>query len=343
MKLNKRNLKSNKAITLIALVITIIVLLILAGVTIATLTGDNGLLTKASTAKNKTEKASEMEKIQVEVAGAYDLNGKLDVNQLYNHIRDNIKDVKKIKATDKEGTTEKILPIKVTYSNGNKYIITENGKVEEYNPILPDEYQQVDSIECDGNQYINISMENDNIFNNIGTKFKVKIKDRISPWGPVIVSTNPTRLLRTFLRIGTDTATKNMYFDVNKKQTFVDLSYYSDPNKTGVGVTTTVDLNSKGDRKIYINDKYTTTLEKEDETVNKATLFCIFANCEEMEVSKFIGYMYDSLSIYNDGIKKIELYPCYRIEDNKVGLYDTINKKFYTNQGTGDFIKGNNV
>ena len=58
MKLNKRNLKSNRAITLISLVITIIVLLILAGVTIATLTGDNGLLTKAGEAKNATELAN---------------------------------------------------------------------------------------------------------------------------------------------------------------------------------------------------------------------------------------------------------------------------------------------
>ena len=39
--------KNSKGITLIALVITIIVLLILAGVTIATLTGDNGILTQA--------------------------------------------------------------------------------------------------------------------------------------------------------------------------------------------------------------------------------------------------------------------------------------------------------
>lgn len=51
MKLNKRNLKSNKAITLIALVITVIVLLILAGVTIATLTGDNRTINKSWTGK----------------------------------------------------------------------------------------------------------------------------------------------------------------------------------------------------------------------------------------------------------------------------------------------------
>ena len=40
----KMKIKSNKGITLIALVITIIVLLILAGVTIAALSGDNGIL-----------------------------------------------------------------------------------------------------------------------------------------------------------------------------------------------------------------------------------------------------------------------------------------------------------
>ena len=40
--------KSSKGITLIALVITIIVLLILAGVSIAMLTGDNGILTQAT-------------------------------------------------------------------------------------------------------------------------------------------------------------------------------------------------------------------------------------------------------------------------------------------------------
>ena len=57
-KLKKeKQLKSNKGITLIALVITIIVLLILAGVSIAMLTGQNGILTQAQNAKNRTEEA----------------------------------------------------------------------------------------------------------------------------------------------------------------------------------------------------------------------------------------------------------------------------------------------
>ena len=47
--INRNSKFSNKGITLIALVITIIVLLILAGVAITTLTGQDGLLRKSST------------------------------------------------------------------------------------------------------------------------------------------------------------------------------------------------------------------------------------------------------------------------------------------------------
>ena len=59
---NKKT-KKQRGITLIALVITIIVLLILAGVTIATLTGDNGILTKATEAKGETISSTEQEQI----------------------------------------------------------------------------------------------------------------------------------------------------------------------------------------------------------------------------------------------------------------------------------------
>ena len=57
------SLKKEKGITLIALVITIIVLLILAGVSIATLTGDNGILTRANDSKTQTEIGEEKEAI----------------------------------------------------------------------------------------------------------------------------------------------------------------------------------------------------------------------------------------------------------------------------------------
>ena len=57
----KETFKKNKGITLIALVVTIIVLLILAGISIVMLTGQNGILNRAAEAKEKTEVAQEEE------------------------------------------------------------------------------------------------------------------------------------------------------------------------------------------------------------------------------------------------------------------------------------------
>ena len=66
----KLNLKERKGITLIALVITIIVLLILAGVSIAMLTGQNGILTQAQKAKTTTDNKSAEEKVKLAVMAA---------------------------------------------------------------------------------------------------------------------------------------------------------------------------------------------------------------------------------------------------------------------------------
>ena len=61
---------NNKGITLIALVITIIVLLILAGISIAMLTGQNGILNRATEAKNTTGTAQVDEQVKLSVAEA---------------------------------------------------------------------------------------------------------------------------------------------------------------------------------------------------------------------------------------------------------------------------------
>ena len=67
-KLEFKTQKYQKGITLIALVITIIVLLILAGVTIATLTGKNGILEKVNQAKKENEKAQKIEMAELYIS-----------------------------------------------------------------------------------------------------------------------------------------------------------------------------------------------------------------------------------------------------------------------------------
>ncbi len=64
--LNQISKKNEKGITLIALVITIIVLLILAGVSIAMLTGDNGIFTRANESKIQTALGAVKEGIKLE-------------------------------------------------------------------------------------------------------------------------------------------------------------------------------------------------------------------------------------------------------------------------------------
>ena len=64
-------MRNNKGITLIALVITIIVLLILAGVSIAMLTGENGILTQSQNAKSETAIAEAADKINMALNGEY--------------------------------------------------------------------------------------------------------------------------------------------------------------------------------------------------------------------------------------------------------------------------------
>ena len=84
----KLNLKERKGITLIALVITIIVLLILAGVSIAMLTGQNGILTQANNAKDETEQANAKEKVELAVIATMSQSkrGTLDADKLVTEI-----------------------------------------------------------------------------------------------------------------------------------------------------------------------------------------------------------------------------------------------------------------
>ena len=71
-----KRLNNSKGITLIALVITIIVLLILAGVAIAMLSGANGIFKKAADAKTKTEQAKVDEQVKLaQMEAASNLNG----------------------------------------------------------------------------------------------------------------------------------------------------------------------------------------------------------------------------------------------------------------------------
>lgn len=72
-------LKENKGVTLVALVITIIVLLILAGVTLSMVMGDSGIFSKANKASSETTISSAKDAVRLAtleaVTDQYDNNG----------------------------------------------------------------------------------------------------------------------------------------------------------------------------------------------------------------------------------------------------------------------------
>lgn len=75
----------------------------------------------------------------------------------------------------------------------------------------------------------------------------------------------------------------------------------------------------------------------------KNTVFIFATN-----TNGIVGFSGGSLRLYyakiwNDNTLVRDFIPCYRKADNEAGLYDLVNGKFYTNQGTGEFILGGEV
>ena len=150
--------KNSKGITLIALVITIVVLLILTGVTIATLTGGNGIITRTNQAKEETEKAGAKEKVQMEVAGSFDEYGKFDMDKLKENLKDNLE----LKDNDIKCTPNGSILVTV---DGYEILINLDGNIKNATTIPPTTAVKEEMI------YIDLSSNNKEAY--IPKEFKV--------------------------------------------------------------------------------------------------------------------------------------------------------------------------
>ncbi len=86
----KEFLSFNSGVTLVALIVTIIILLILAGVSISALVGNNGILKQATNAADKAEIEDAREKIALEVVGSYDDSGRFHIDKLKENLSNNL-------------------------------------------------------------------------------------------------------------------------------------------------------------------------------------------------------------------------------------------------------------
>ena len=133
--------KQQKGITLIALVVTIIILLILAGVSIAMLTSNNGVLTQAKSAKEKTGEKGEQERVNLAASSAMTLGiGTITTENLNKAIQDEFGAGKSVTGTgpwtyqgeytkykiEKEGTVAREKPLPKTAEGQAKGTQIEN-------------------------------------------------------------------------------------------------------------------------------------------------------------------------------------------------------------------------
>ena len=130
-----QKIRKEKGITLLVLVITIIILLILAGITISAITGDNGIIGNAGQAKEEAEIANEKEIVEKATIQAMGNNkyGNIEENELQSEL-DKETGEGKTEATDIGEEFEVIF-----IESSRYYTVDKDGNVMQVQDIIEDE------------------------------------------------------------------------------------------------------------------------------------------------------------------------------------------------------------
>jgi len=121
--------KQEKGITLIALVVTIVVLLILAGVSIAMLSGENGIITNAQKAKEETKKSEATEELKLALNAMYMDYYLNDISGTYrDYILDNPSEIERNLGNGETVTVDKTAGT-IKYK-GYTFVVGEDGLIK---------------------------------------------------------------------------------------------------------------------------------------------------------------------------------------------------------------------
>lgn len=183
------------------------------------------------------------------------------------------------------------------------------------NYALPEEYEEVEYLESTGTQYINIGIvPNDDYTVNVEFLYNISSNDGI---------------------YGVTNGTVGFYLGSAGGQLYLNGgSYYFAPFVAKTKYTLVYNKNTA----IVNNIKY--------DVHNKTYInsdFWLFGrkNTNSATDSRLLhGKIYSFKMITSSDNVYISLIPCYRKSDNKPGMYDIVTGKFFTNQGTEEFITG---
>ena len=260
-----------------------------------------------------------LNKLTTDITSAYtsieNKGGTIPANKNTNNLPTAIDSIEVIEQATAEGESLSLSNTKaMPYSD---YVV--KGKSEQATSILPEGYTQVEYIESTGTQYIDTNytpVQGDDL------EFKNVTAESFNNIGEAIFSAGTGDFQLILLGVS-----NVLYY-----------KYFQSGDALGISFSNI----TNGNIRITNGNLYIDNILKLEAnyggTVN--TSLNIFRRANN--TSYFIGKI-GEIIISNNGIIKRDFIPCYRNSDNEIGLYDTVNDVFYTNQGTGTFLKGNDV
>lgn len=228
------------------------------------------------------------------------------------------------------GLYDKVNNMFYTNSGSDEFLMGSN-----VNESLMANYQLVEYIESTGTQYINSNFYPDS---NTSIEMNVLSKTVNAGKNNFIFGVNSSADYSKRFSI-------NLFFNINGTNFSVYPRYSTNAPSSGVK-----DLSFEqwykfrvDGGKFYVDNElvasYGSTFEK-----NEYPLYInAYNNVGSVNENYIAETKIKSCKIWDNGVLVRDFVPCYRISDNEIGLFDKVNKVFYTNVGTGTFLKGANV
>ena len=202
---------------------------------------------------------------------------------------------------------------------------------------LPAAYRQVEWIQSTGTQWIDIG-----IVPSDSTGFEIDF----IPYG---LSASPVQSIFAAVTVVTENGNDNtyalqlaMHVSAGKLYRGLSISAYV----TGCNMQGTIRQTISYRNGIFTDPLGNSislqpqSLSKVDASIAVFGRHYIYHNNNTEGVNELGNVRVYSLKFFDGNVLVRDFIPCYRISDNEIGLYDTVNGVFYTNQGTGTFYKG---
>ena len=215
--------------------------------------------------------------------------------------------------------------ITLTNIKKGKMLINLNpSEISQASSLLPSGYTQVDYIDADGYQYIDTGYKG-----NLNTNIEVKCTNNDFS-GQLLgdITTSSQAISCNFANSSQTSRFGNKYGGANF------ISYITND------VPFEVKINKQA---IFINGTSVLSFNADASFTTTNNLYLLTRNSSSGAAeNRWIGKIY-YCKIYENNALVRNFIPCYRNNDNEVGLYDLVNNVFYTNQGTSNFTKGNDT